>query len=114
MTKTFMLLAGAVLALWFVAVCNRVPLFTIALPSVTTVPYVQPTCGNTACKTGSAPVAGCRFEHVVGRGETQWMVADRYAGSENKHLWLRRMRRASNLATDDDHLYPGQVLCVAW
>lgn len=114
MTKTFMLLAGAVLVLWFVAVCNRVPLFTIALPSATTVPHVQPTCGNTGCRPETPSVPGCRSEYVVAKGETQWMVADHYAGSENKHLWLRRMRRASNLATDDDHLYPGQVLCVAW
>jgi hypothetical protein len=58
--------------------------------------------------------SNCELQHVVGRGETQWMVADRYAGGQNKHLWLRLMRRASYLATDDDHLYPGQVLCVAW
>ena len=58
--------------------------------------------------------SGCRFEHVVGDGETQWTVAARYAGSQEKHLWLRQMRRASYLATDDDHVYPGQVLCVAW
>lgn len=57
---------------------------------------------------------GCGLEHVVAGGETQWTVAARYAGSQDKHLWLRRMRWASHLATDDDHLYPGQVLCVAW
>lgn len=74
------------------------------------------------CKKGSepgwpppAPVSPyCRLEHVVGGGETQWTVAARYAGIQDKHLWLRRMRWASHLATDDDHLYPGQVLCVAW
>jgi hypothetical protein len=59
-------------------------------------------------------LSGCRAEHVVGNGETQWTVAARYAGSQDKHLWLRKMRRASYLATDDDHLYPGQVLCVGW
>lgn len=104
MSKAFMLLVGMVLALWFVAVCNRVPLFTVALPTVSTVPYKPP----------DVNVTGCRLQHVVGSGETQWMVAGRYAGEANKHLWLRRMRYASHLATDDDHLYPGQILCVAW
>jgi hypothetical protein len=80
MSKAFMLAAGAVLALWFVAVCNRVPLFTIALPTATTMPYVPVTCGNTDCNRGTT-VSGCRFEHVVGNGETQWTVATRYAGS---------------------------------
>jgi hypothetical protein len=108
MTKGFMLAVGVVLALWFVSVCNRVPLFHVTLPSVTFVPYPYPD------GTGHGQPGGCQLEHVVGRGETQWTVAARYAGSQEKHLWLRRMRRASYLATDDDHLYPGQVLCVAW
>lgn len=39
MNKFFFGAAGAVLALWFVSVCNEVPLFFITLPVVTTLPY---------------------------------------------------------------------------
>ncbi|MBU0654454.1 MAG: LysM domain-containing protein [Gammaproteobacteria bacterium] len=109
MTKGFIFAVGVVLALWFVSVCNRVPLFTVALPTVTTVPY-YPSGHVQPVRYG----ASCRMRHVVGQGETQWSIAVHYSNGQEKAQWLRQMRRTSNLATDDDHLYPGQVLCVGW
>ncbi|SEB02104.1 LysM domain-containing protein [Thiothrix caldifontis] len=107
MTKTFMLLAGAVLMLWFIGVCETVPVISVGV-TLGGVPYKQ---------QSSAPVnasVSCQQWHVVGPGETQWAIATRYAGYEEKHQWLRQARRVSGLAADDPQLKANQVLCVAW
>ena len=123
MNNFFFGVAGVVLALWFVAVCNEMPLFIITLPTVATVPYnpiEKSTCynrsvNNSHCSTAT-PVnrSYCSQTYVVEFGETQWQIASYYAGSENKALWLRQMRYLSHLAWNDNSLHPGQVLCVQW
>ncbi len=101
MSKTFMFLAGAVLMLWFVGVCNTVPVVSIGV-----------TLGGTPYRSSTGGV--CRQWHEVGPGETQWAIATRYAGEAEKHQWLRKARRFSGLAVEDDGLIANQRLCVAW
>lgn len=96
---------------------NNMPIIIVILAGLSILSVCddsRPVATKTNVIETSVQASDCQLEHVVASGETQWMVAERYAGSQNKHLWLRLMRRASYLATDDDHLRPGQVLCVAW
>lgn len=104
MTKVFMFAAGAVLMLWFVGTCNTIPVVSATL-----------TLGGTPYRPEEPPQeVGCRQWHVVGPGETQWAIATRYAGHQEKHQWLRQARRVSGLSADDDGIRANQVLCVRW
>lgn len=105
MSKAFMFLAGAVLMLWFVGICNTVPVISVGL-SLGGVPY-------RASNIDSSYV-GCRQWHVVEPGETQWAIANRYAPNTEKHQWLRRARQVSGLLADDPNLKANQVICVEW
>lgn len=98
MCKPYLLLVGFVMALWCVAVLDPGRLHTRTAPQ-------QP---------APPPASGCRALHVAGQGETQWAIANRYAGSQDKHLWLRLMRHVNHLGHENSQLHPGQVVCVRW
>lgn len=101
-----MFLAGAVLMLWFVGVCNTVPVISVGV-----------TLGGSPYGGQSVAPArpiGCHQWHVIGPQETQWAVATRYAGDAEKHQWLRQARRMSGLAATDHQVHANQVMCVAW
>jgi hypothetical protein len=108
MNNVVSIIVLAIAAAIVVSICEQPPTFPMdtAAEKIVWEPssrYVQKANGY-----------GCKDIHIVTRGETQWRMADRYAGVQDKHLWLRKMRHVNGLATDDPGLQPGQKLCIAW
>lgn len=56
----------------------------------------------------------CLKWHKVRRGETQWKLADHYAGRTNKWLWIKSMRWVSRKSVGDSLLKSGESVCVNW
>ena len=56
----------------------------------------------------------CYKWHTVGKGETQWVLSERYSSHSDTWRWIKSMRWMSRKSEGDEGLKAGESVCVSW
>lgn len=57
----------------------------------------------------------CQEWYTIHLDETQWAVSEKFAPKgRNRQEWIASMRYMSHKSEQDQHLRPGETVCIKW